>query len=260
MGSGPGGLSAGREAPTGPTTGPSRQGRGGTCRWCWGPQARPPLYGPAGRAPLPGDVTRHRPPQDQAGGGLQGRGPIRPCPPEMGASGSQPGQRGKPMGQVGCPLGPALLGRTPSQPPGLGRPLPPPGASSRRPSCTRQRTECSVPGGKPGVGVRARAFSLWNRRGSQPAGGSTAPRPKWGQNRAGGGPESPPRRRAGEEGTGKASGRGRPHMLVLGAGGQLWGAWVASDTPGGGQSPPLHSSWALGAGLRQTWEGPVLDP
>lgn len=29
-------------------------------------------------------------------------------------------------------------------------------------------------------------------------------------------------------------------------------AWVASDTPEGGQN------WALGAGLRQTWEGPVL--
>lgn len=64
----------------------------------------------------------------------------------------------------------------------------------------------------------------------------------------------------GRRGQGRPAGRGRPHTLVLGAGGQLWRAWVASDTPGGGQSPPLHSSRALGAGLRQTWEGPVLDP
>lgn len=36
------------------------------------------------------------------------------------------------------------------QPPGPGHPLPPPGASPCRPSCTRQRAECSVPGGSLG--------------------------------------------------------------------------------------------------------------
>lgn len=133
---------------------------------------------------LPGGVTWHRPPQDQAGGGLQGWGPIRPCPPEMGASGSQPGQRGKPMGQVGCPLGPALPGRP--EPASRARPPLAPSGGLPTPAQLHQRTECCVPGGNPGVRVRARAFSLWNRQGSQPAGGSTAPRPKWGQNRAGG--------------------------------------------------------------------------
>lgn len=138
---------------------------------------------------LPGGVTQHRPPQDQAGGGLQGRGPIRPCPPEMGASGSQPGQRGKPMGQVGCPLGPDLPGR---------------------PSCTKAQNAVSQAGTQGSGSGPGRSHSGTGRAASPQA--APQPRDRSGARTGPGGPESPPRRRAGEEGTGKASRAGAaPH-------------------------------------------------
>lgn len=186
-------------------------------------------------------MTPRRPPQNQAGGGLQGRGPTRPCPPEMGASGSQPGQRGKPTGQVGCPLGPTLPGRPPSQPPGLGRPLPPPGASPHWPSCTRQRTECSVPGGSPGVGLKARVFSLWNRQGSRRLHSPEAkagPEQGWGDlgHRPGGGQGR--------------RGQGRP--AAVGGGPTPW-SWGLEGSCGGHGWPqtPLREDraghWVLGS-------------
>lgn len=101
------------------------------------------------------------------------------------------------------------------------------------------------PGGSPGVGVKARVFSLWNRQGSRRL---HSPEAKAGPEQ-GWGTWVTTRRRAGEEGAGRpAGGGGRPTPWSWGLEGSWRRAWVASDTPEGGQN------WALGAGLRQTWK------
>ena len=117
------------------------------------------------------------------------------------------GHRGKLVGQVGCPLGSASW----AQPP-----LAPSGGLPRWPSCTRQRAECSVPGGRLGgqgqdVLTLERAGQPAHRRLHSP---ETKAGPEQGQAEL-----SHPRGGQGRMGQGRPA--GHPHTLALGAGGQL---------------------------------------